>query len=83
MRSTLHGAFACVLLSAIVSIATTSWAQTATGQITGTVRDTSGAVMSGVKVVVTNQQNGLSRQTRTGENGEGWSHPAAGAGLVS
>ena len=70
MRSTLHGAFACVLLSAIVSIATTSWAQTATGQITGTVRDTSGAVMSGVKVVVTNQQNGLSRQTRTGENGD-------------
>ena len=45
-------------------------AQTATGQITGTVRDTTGAVMSGVKVVVTNQQTGLTRQTTTRESGD-------------
>ena len=44
--------------------------QTATGQITGTVRDATGAVMAGVKVVVTNEQTGLTRQTTTGANGE-------------
>jgi outer membrane receptor protein involved in Fe transport len=48
----------------------TPFAQTATGQITGTVRDATGAVMSGVKVVVTNQQTGLTRQTQTGMNGD-------------
>lgn len=53
-----------------MSIAATSWAQTATGQITGTVRDSTGAVMTGVKVVVTNQQTGLTRETRTGDNGD-------------
>ena len=48
----------------------TSSAQTATGQITGTVRDATGAVMSDVKVVVTNQQTGLTRETTTGDNGD-------------
>jgi hypothetical protein len=70
MRSIPHLAFASALSVAILSMASTSMAQTATGQITGTVRDTTGAVMSGVKVVVTNQQTGLNRQTKTGENGE-------------
>ncbi len=70
MRSIPHLAFASALLVAIVSMASTSTAQTATGQITGTVRDSTGAVMSGVKVVVTNQQTGLNRQTKTGGNGE-------------
>jgi hypothetical protein len=70
MRSTSHAVFASALLAAIVSMATTSSAQTATGQITGTVRDASGAVMSGVKVVVTNEQTGLTRETKTGTNGD-------------
>jgi len=48
----------------------TARAQTATGQITGTARDSTGAVMSGVKVVVTNQQTGLTRETKTGGNGD-------------
>jgi hypothetical protein len=65
-RLSLAGAF----LAAIVTIPSTSAAQTATGQITGTVRDGSGAVMSDVKVVVTNQQTGLTRQTTTGDNGD-------------
>ena len=70
MRSTSHLALAGVFLASLVSMAATASAQTATGQITGTVRDASGAVMSGVKVVVTNQQTGLTRQTKTGDNGE-------------
>jgi hypothetical protein len=44
-------------------------AQTATGQITGTVRDASGGIVVGVKVTVVNQQTGLSRETRTGADG--------------
>ena len=65
---------ACAALVALVTTFTplvaTSFAQTATGQITGTARDASGAVMSGVKVVVTNQQTGLTRETKTGGNGD-------------
>src|SRR5689334_17514804 len=70
MSRTSHLSLAGVWLAAIMSIPSTSAAQTATGQITGTVRDSSGAAMSAVKVVVTNQQTGLTRQTQTGDNGE-------------
>ncbi len=58
------------VMLALLLIASSTWAQTATGQITGTVRDTSGGVMSGVKVVVTNQQNGLTRETKTTATGD-------------
>ena len=70
MRSSSHLALASVWLAMIVSLPATSSAQTATGQITGTVRDSTGAVMSDVKVAVTNQQTGLTRQTKTGDNGD-------------
>ena len=70
MRSSSHLALASVWLAMIVSLPATSSAQTATGQITGTVRDSTGAVMSDVKVAVTNQQTGLTRQTTTGDNGD-------------
>ena len=63
-------ALASALLAAIVSLPAASSAQTATGQITGTVTDTSGAVMPGVKVVVTNQQTGLTRETTTSDDGD-------------
>src|SRR5215203_1498157 len=58
------------VFAAFVSMISPAAAQTATGQITGTVRDATGAVMSGVKVVVTNQQTGLTRETKTGSNGD-------------
>jgi hypothetical protein len=61
---------ACAMLAALAIMTSTAAAQTATGQITGTVRDATGAVMSGVKVVVTNQQTGLNRETKTGSNGD-------------
>ena len=70
MRSTSLLAFVGALLAASVSMTATSSAQTATGQLTGTVRDATGAVMAGVKVVVTNEQTGLTRQSTTGGNGE-------------
>ena len=61
---------ACAMLAAVAIMTSTAAAQTATGQITGTVRDASGAVMSGVKVLVSNQQTGLTRETKTGSNGD-------------
>lgn len=44
-------------------------AQSATGQITGTVKDATGGVMGKVKVTVTNVQTGLTRETTTNDVG--------------
>ena len=44
-------------------------AQTATGQILGTVKDASGGVMAKVKVTVSNQETGLQRETMTNDQG--------------
>jgi hypothetical protein len=58
------------MVAALAIMTSPAAAQTATGQISGTVRDASGAVMSGVKVVVSSQQTGLNREARTGSNGD-------------
>src|SRR5690349_16173470 len=70
MRSTSLLTCASAVLAAFMSTTSPSFAQTATGQMTGTARDASGAVMAGVKVIVTNQQTGLTRETKTGGNGD-------------
>lgn len=44
-------------------------AQSATGQITGTVKDATAGVMAKVKVTVTNAQTGLTRETTTNDVG--------------
>ena len=56
-------------LSLVLGTASTLHAQTATGQITGTVTDTSGAIMPKVKVTVTNQETGLTRESTTNDLG--------------
>jgi hypothetical protein len=56
-------------LCALLTTAAPLHAQTATGQITGTVRDASGGIVVGVKVTVSNQQTGLTRETTTGADG--------------
>jgi len=58
-----------VALVVVLGFAGTSRAQTATGQITGTVTDSSGAAMARVKVTVSNQQTGLQRETVTNDQG--------------
>ncbi len=60
-----------VFLTALVLSAITAgtlWAQ-ATAQISGTVRDQSGAVLPGVELTVTQTETGLSRMTITNETG--------------
>ena len=54
---------------AVLLLAGAARAQTATGQILGTVKDATGGIMPKVKVVVTNTQTGLTRETATGDNG--------------
>src|SRR5262249_6628856 len=45
-----------------------AWAQ-ATAQISGTVRDQSGAVLPGVEITATQTETGISRNTITNETG--------------
>src|SRR2546428_453174 len=52
----------CVLTSAVV------WGQ-ATAQISGTVRDASGAVLPGVEITATQTETGIARTTITNETG--------------
>jgi hypothetical protein len=54
----------------LLGMAGASRAQTATGQITGTVKDTSGAVVAKVKVTVSNQLTGATRDVATSDSGD-------------
>jgi hypothetical protein len=54
---------------ALLAMAGTAGAQTATGQITGTVRDPSGAVVPGVTVTVHSDLTGLTRTATTNQSG--------------
>ena len=61
-----------MLLRAVVLIVTfcgAAWAQN-TGSITGTVRDASGAAVTGAAVLVTSSDHGINRQTVTNSAGE-------------
>jgi hypothetical protein len=55
--------------AALALVASVAWGQTNTGQISGTVRDASGAVLPGVTITVTNLDTGLARPEVTGASG--------------
>ncbi|MGH9338984.1 MAG: TonB-dependent receptor domain-containing protein [Acidobacteriota bacterium] len=65
-----QAALLSVLLAGLFSVAGTLMAQTATGQITGTVRDTTEAIVPGVAVTVSSQLTGLTRVTTTNDSGD-------------
>jgi hypothetical protein len=60
---------AIVALTIGLSVELPAGAQSATSEIIGTVRDTTGAVLPGVKVTITHQSNGLERQLTTDSGG--------------
>jgi hypothetical protein len=57
------------LLLAVFSIASCLYAQVDTGTISGTVRDSTGAVIDGAKVTVTNEETSFKREGVTSESG--------------
>ena len=61
--------FLFALLALFLGVASSLKAQTATGQITGTVKDASGAVLARAKVSVTNQSTNFTRETNTSDDG--------------
>src|SRR5688500_10070428 len=65
MTCSVRGLFVAVMLA----IATSAAAQTVSGTIQGTVTDTSGAVLPGVTITVTQVETGTQRAIAT--NGEG------------
>jgi hypothetical protein len=68
MKKNLFRSFVCFALCALMLAAVNGFAQT-TGTITGTVTDTSGAVIPGVEITVTNTGTDQSRSTLTNETG--------------
>src|ERR1044071_4117405 len=69
------GAFVCVL---IYFFAVNGIAQT-TGTISGTIKDTSGAVLPSASVVIVNQDTGISRTVQSDSGGH-YAAPALGLG---
>lgn len=57
------------MLCALFALAGVAWSQSATGQITGTVKDSTGAVVAGVPVTIASQLTGQVRRTTTNEAG--------------
>jgi hypothetical protein len=57
-------------------------AQTATGQINGTLKDASGAVIPGAKVTLSSEQTGLTRETQSNATGD-YTFPLLPVGVYS
>ena len=72
--------FVGIALAAILFFTITSWAQTNEGRILGTVRDSSGGVVAGAKITVTNTGKQVSREIVTNGTGE-YVAPAMEPGL--
>lgn len=70
------------MLAMLLGMPARSWAQTATGQIMGTVKDASGAVIAGAKVKVSNEKTGLSREATTSATGD-YVFPLLAVGVYS
>src|SRR5579872_2846204 len=65
-----HFRLVFVIVLALSSAVFALWGQDATGRIAGTVLDASGAVITGVKITVTNTGTGVSRDTTSDNEGK-------------
>jgi len=64
------GLAALTVLLAFLLTCTAGWAQSTQGAILGTVKDSSGAVVAGATVTLTNADAGVSRSTKTSSSGD-------------
>lgn len=78
MRTTVSIALVVLLLAFAGGVQ----AQTASGQITGSVKDASGALVPGAKVTLANQQTGLSRTALSSDTGA-YTFPLLPVGVYS
>lgn len=62
--------FPSVIVAALLLVSSVCWAQTNEGRISGTIRDSSGGVVVGAKVTVTNTGKQVSRELVTNGTGE-------------
>jgi carboxypeptidase family protein/TonB-dependent receptor-like protein len=60
---------ACLIAACLLLFVGIGSAQVTTGTISGTVKDSSGAVLPGAKVVLSNQETGVSRTVQTDSSG--------------
>ena len=74
-----YSRFAFVLLFSMVLLTAAAMAQVVTGTISGTVTDSTGAVLPGAKVVIQNEDTGISR-TVTTDNAGRYSAPSLSLG---
>ncbi len=65
-----HSAFLCSIIATIVLLLPNALAQSTGGRIIGRVADTTGAVVGGVNVTLTNEATGVSRGTKTNDTGD-------------
>ena len=63
-----HGSLGAALLYLLL-FSGTLWAQVTTGTISGTVEDSSGAAVPGTKVVILNEETGISRTVEADATG--------------
>jgi len=82
MKAVRRVALLSTLLAFLFGMAGALRAQTATGAITGTVTDATGAIIPQVKVTLRNQLTGLSREATTGDSGE-YAFPLLPVGVYS
>jgi hypothetical protein len=70
------------MLAALLAMTGGLKAQTATGQINGTLKDASGAVIPGAKVTLSSEQTGLTRETQSNATGD-YTFPLLPVGVYS
>jgi len=69
MKQIHSSVFTAMLLVCVFALIASAFGQTETGQVSGTIRDASGAVVSGAKVTVKSINTGLTRDTTTNSVG--------------
>lgn len=64
-----HKAIVLALLSALIFTGPSMYGQANMGAITGTVKDSTGAVVPGASIVITNEATGVTRNPKTDNSG--------------